>query len=110
MAARDRGAGAGDRRADQVSPFEIRAYWFTSSTSFANPVVTVARSLTNTFAGIGRNDVPGFLAAQAAATCAAVLLFGWFSRRPGGTDHATDTDGNGCGVICSAVADGLPVE
>ena len=64
-----------------VAAYITGAYWFTSSTSFANPAVTVARSLTNTFAGIGRNDVPGFLAAQAAATGIAVLLFRWFFRR-----------------------------
>jgi len=50
------------------------AYWFTSSTSFANPAITVARSLTNTFAGIAPHDVPLFILAQLlGATCAAVL-------------------------------------
>lgn len=55
------------------------AYWFTSSTSFANPAITVARSLSDTFAGISPNDVPAFVAAQlagaAAAALAARLLF-----------------------------------
>jgi glycerol uptake facilitator-like aquaporin len=50
------------------------AYWFTSSTSFANPAVTLARGLTNTFAGIALNHVPGFIAAQLIGAAAAALL------------------------------------
>jgi glycerol uptake facilitator-like aquaporin len=50
------------------------AYWFTSSTSFANPAVTVARGLTTTFAGIALNHVPGFIAAQLIGAAAAALL------------------------------------
>jgi glycerol uptake facilitator-like aquaporin len=50
------------------------AYWFTSSTSFANPAVTLARGLTTTFAGIALNHVPGFIAAQLLGAAAAVLL------------------------------------
>ena len=53
------------------------AYWFTASTSFANPAVTVARALTNTFAGIRPADAPGFIAAQLAGAAAATLLFRW---------------------------------
>lgn len=49
------------------------AYWFTSSTSFANPAVTVARMLTNTFAGIAPAHVPAFLAAQAVGAGLALL-------------------------------------
>ena len=60
-----------------VSAYITGAYWFTSSTSFANPAVTVARALTDTFAGIGRADVPGFIAAQIAAVPIAVVLFRW---------------------------------
>ncbi len=56
------------------------AYWFTSSTSFANPAITVARSLTDTFSGIRATDVPGFVAAQLAGALAALptahVLFG----------------------------------
>ncbi len=48
------------------------AYWFTASTSFANPAVTVARAATNTFAGIRAADVPGFVAAQLLGAAAAV--------------------------------------
>ncbi len=53
------------------------AYWFTASTSFANPAVTLARSLTNTFAGIRPADAPGFIAAQLAGALVATLLFRW---------------------------------
>ncbi len=53
------------------------AYWFTASTSFANPAVTAARALTNTFAGIRPADVPGFIGAQLAGALAATLLFRW---------------------------------
>ncbi|WP_271439226.1 aquaporin [Pontixanthobacter luteolus] len=51
------------------------AYWFTSSTSFANPAITVARSLSNTFAGISPADVLGFIAAQLAGAIVAVYTF-----------------------------------
>ena len=53
------------------------AYWFTASTSFANPAVTLARSASNTFAGIRAADVTGFIAAQFAGAFAATLLFQW---------------------------------
>jgi glycerol uptake facilitator-like aquaporin len=50
------------------------AYWFTASTSFANPAITIARSLTNTFSGIRPADVPGFIAGQAAGCVAALAI------------------------------------
>jgi len=56
------------------------AYWFTSSTSFANPAVTIARALSNTFAGIRPADAPGFVVAQLLGAFAATILFGWFAR------------------------------
>ena len=56
------------------------AYWFTASTSFANPAVTLARSLSDTFAGIAPHSVAGFLAGQAIGTLAAWALFGWLLR------------------------------
>lgn len=56
------------------------AYWFTSSTSFANPAVTIARSLTDTFSGILSNDVPAFTAAQFAGAVIAAFLFNWISK------------------------------
>jgi glycerol uptake facilitator-like aquaporin len=55
----------------------IAAYWFTASTSFANPAVTIARSLSDTFAGIRLSDVPPFIAAQLAGALAATFLFRW---------------------------------
>ena len=53
--------------AGAVATYITAAYWFTSSTSFANPAVTVARAMTNSFTGIGWSAVPGFIAAQLAA-------------------------------------------
>ena len=53
------------------------AYWFTASTSFANPAVTLARCLSDTFAGIRPADVLGFILAQLAGGMAATGLFGW---------------------------------
>jgi glycerol uptake facilitator-like aquaporin len=60
-----------------VGAYITAAYWFTASTSFANPAVTVARALTNTFAGVRPVDVPAFLATQFAGAFAATLLFRW---------------------------------
>jgi glycerol uptake facilitator-like aquaporin len=59
------------------------AYWFTSSTSFANPAVTIARALSDTFAGIAPGDAPGFIAAELLGAVAAAYLFGWlFAAAP----------------------------
>jgi glycerol uptake facilitator-like aquaporin len=60
-----------------VAAYITAAYWFTSSTSFANPAVTLARSASDTFAGIRPVDVPGFIAAQLVGAGAATLLFRW---------------------------------
>lgn len=60
-----------------VAAYITGAYWFTSSTSFANPAVTLARSLTNTFAGIQPGHVLAFIIAQLAGGTAAMLLFWW---------------------------------
>ena len=60
-----------------VGSYIAAAYWFTSSTSFANPAVTLARSLSNTFAGIRPTDAAGFVAAQLAGAFTATLLFRW---------------------------------
>jgi glycerol uptake facilitator-like aquaporin len=60
-----------------VGAYITAAYWFTASTSFANPAVTLARSVTNTFSGIRPTDVPGFVGAQFAGAFAATLLFRW---------------------------------
>ena len=61
-----------------VGAYITGAYWFTSSTSFANPAVTLARSLSNTFAGIRPGDATGFVAAQLGGAFAATLLFRFF--------------------------------
>jgi glycerol uptake facilitator-like aquaporin len=63
--------------AGAVSLWIVAAYWFTSSTSFANPAVTFARALTDTFAGIAPNDVPAFIAAQFAGMTLALVTARW---------------------------------
>lgn len=60
-----------------VAAFITAAYWFTSSTSFANPAVTLARAATDSFAGIRPADAPGFIVAQALGAGAATLFFRW---------------------------------
>ncbi len=60
-----------------VGAYITGAYWFTASTSFANPAVTLARSASDTFAGIRPADAPGFIAAQLAGAVAATVLFRW---------------------------------
>ena len=65
-----------------VSSYIVAAYWFTASTSFANPAVTVARSVTNSFSGIRPVDVPGFVFAEIVGALAATLIFGWLDEEP----------------------------
>jgi glycerol uptake facilitator-like aquaporin len=60
-----------------VGAYITAAYWFTASTSFANPAVTIARSLSDTFAGIRPGDVPLFIVAQFLGAIAATILFRW---------------------------------
>ncbi|MBT6256685.1 MAG: aquaporin family protein [Alphaproteobacteria bacterium] len=60
-----------------VGLYITAAYWFTSSTSFANPAVTVARSFTNSFAGIQPADMPGFILCQLIAATIAAIVMGW---------------------------------
>jgi glycerol uptake facilitator-like aquaporin len=60
-----------------VAAYITAAYWFTASTSFANPAVTLARSASDTFAGIRPADVPGFIVAQLLGAVAATALFRW---------------------------------
>jgi len=60
-----------------VGAYITGAYWFTASTSFANPAVALARAATDTFAGIRPSDVPGFIAAQCVGAAAATLMFRW---------------------------------
>jgi glycerol uptake facilitator-like aquaporin len=63
-----------------VGLYITSAYWFTASTSFANPAVTVARSLSNSFAGIAPSSVPLFIVGQLAGTVAAVAFFPWLFK------------------------------
>jgi len=60
-----------------VGCYIVAAYWFTASTSFANPAVTIARALSNTFAGIRPTDAPAFIAAQFTGALAATYRFQW---------------------------------
>jgi glycerol uptake facilitator-like aquaporin len=62
-----------------VGAYITAAYWFTASTSFANPAVTLARSVTDTFAGIRAGDVPGFLLGQTLGAALATWLFRWLT-------------------------------
>jgi glycerol uptake facilitator-like aquaporin len=71
-----------DAVATAVGLYITSAYWFTSSTSFANPAVTIGRAISDTFAGIAPANVPGFLIAQVLGALAAAYLFGWlFTER-----------------------------
>jgi glycerol uptake facilitator-like aquaporin len=75
--------GCSRARPDAV-PFAVgcyitAAYWFTASTSFANPAVTIARALSDTFAGIRAADVPPFIVAQVAGGIGATFLFRWLN-------------------------------
>jgi len=65
-----------------VAAYIVAAYWFTASTSFANPAVTVARSLTNTFAGIQPIDAPGFIIAQFVGAAVAAVADRWLNPNP----------------------------
>jgi len=73
--------GVARRRSDAVpfavAAYIVAAYWFTASTSFANPAVTLARSASDTFAGIRPADAPAFIAAQLLGAAAATALFRW---------------------------------
>jgi glycerol uptake facilitator-like aquaporin len=65
-----------------VGLYITAAYWFTASTSFANPAVAIARSLTNTFSGIRPLDLPGFIAAQMIGAICAMAFAAWLLRKP----------------------------
>lgn len=69
--------------APAVGLYITAAYWFTASTSFANPAVTIARSLSNTFAGIAPGSIGVFIAGQLAGTLAAIAFFGWLLGKEG---------------------------
>jgi glycerol uptake facilitator-like aquaporin len=69
--------------AASVGLYITAAYWFTASTSFANPAVTIARALSDTFAGIRPTDVAPFVAAQFLGAVAAMFVSRWLSSRRG---------------------------
>jgi len=74
-----------------VGLYITAAYWFTSSTSFANPAVAIARSMTNSFSGIRPADLPGFIAAEFCGALAALILMNWLLRAGGeGTPMAKE--------------------
>ena len=73
-----------------VGLYVTAAYWFTSSTSFANPAVAIARSLTNTFSGIRPADLPGFIAAECVGAVAAFWLMDWLLSPEGGKSSAIE--------------------
>lgn len=76
-----------------VAAYITAAYWFTSSTSFANPAVTLARAASDTFAGIRPADAPGFIAAQLLGATAATVLFRWLvPSQPAVADRVVTTD------------------
>jgi len=66
-----------------VGLYITAAYWFTSSTSFANPAVAIARSMTNSFSGIRAIDLPGFIAAELCGALVALMLMRWLLRAGG---------------------------
>jgi glycerol uptake facilitator-like aquaporin len=78
--------GCSRRRAEAVplavGAYITAAYWFTASTSFANPAVTLARSASDTFAGIKAIHVPAFIAAELAGAAVATAVFRWLVRSP----------------------------
>jgi glycerol uptake facilitator-like aquaporin len=73
---------APERVAAAIGYYIVAAYWFTASTSFANPAVTVARSLTDTFSGIRPADAPAFIVAQIIGALGAWVVFRWLLREP----------------------------
>ncbi len=70
-----------------VAAYITAAYWFTSSTSFANPAVTLARAASDTFAGIRPADAPGFIAAQLVGAAVATAYFRWLLPPPRGASR-----------------------
>jgi len=70
-----------------VGLYITAAYWFTASTSFANPAVALARALTNTFCGIRPVDLPGFIVAQLLGAVCALVLTGWLLNAPAQSLH-----------------------
>lgn len=86
-----RGCGQRQATAFAVGAYIAAAYWFTASTSFANPAVTLARAATDTFAGIRPVDAPGFIAAQVLGAATAAGLFAWLRPEPAETRRVVAT-------------------
>ena len=78
--------------AQLVGLYIVAAYWFTASTSFANPAVAIARALTNTFSGIRPLDVPAFIVAQCAGAFAALALMRWLLNAPSKTKNPLNAE------------------
>jgi glycerol uptake facilitator-like aquaporin len=76
-----------------VGLYITAAYWFTASTSFANPAVAIARSLTNTFSGIRPLDLPGFIAAQLIGAVCGTAVAAWLLRQPKGGTEPMNVEG-----------------
>ena len=98
------------RRRPSATPFAVgayitAAYWFTASTSFANPAVTLARAATNTFAGIRPSDAPAFILAQCLGAAAATSLFGWLQPIARPVDALLERLGSDTIVVESTEAD-----
>ncbi len=82
-------------RGERIAAFAVglyiaAAYWFTASTSFANPAITAARALTPTFSGIRPSDAPGFIAAQIGGAVFATLVSAWLFGVPSEAAKAAD--------------------
>jgi glycerol uptake facilitator-like aquaporin len=77
-----------------VGAYITAAYWFTASTSFANPAVTIARACTGTFAGIRLGDVAGFLLGQSIGATIATMLFAWLLHEPSDSPERTTASVN----------------
>jgi glycerol uptake facilitator-like aquaporin len=75
-----------------VGLYITAAYWFTASTSFANPAVAIARSLTNTFSGIRPLDLPGFIAAQLIGAVCGLAVTAWLLRKPENATEAMNVE------------------
>ncbi len=85
-----------------VAAYIAAAYWFTASTSFANPAVTLARAASDTFAGIRPADAPGFILAQLLGAAAATALFRWLAPTSAETEPRTAED------VAAQLAPGAP--
>ncbi|MBB3392890.1 glycerol uptake facilitator-like aquaporin [Rhizobium sp. BK275] len=75
-----------------VGLYITAAYWFTASTSFANPAVAIARSMTHTFSGIRPIDLPGFIVAEVVGALLATMLVGWLLMDARNPDTLTETE------------------